>query len=59
MENLQVLLKDGDYLCFDDIIASSRRSVSQGAVQKKSARKNKKKRGEEKPFLFFRAQFSA
>ena len=54
-----MLLKDGDYLCFDDIIASSRRSVSQGAVQKKSARKNKKKRGEEKPFLFFRAQFSA
>ena len=27
MENLQVLLKDGDYLCFDDIIASSRRSA--------------------------------
>ena len=35
MENLQVLLKDGDYLCFDDIIASSRCSVSQGAAQKK------------------------
>ena len=42
------------------VLASSRRSVSQGAARKTAREKKKiKKRGERKPFIFSRAVFRA